>query len=52
MKPDELKGKVEELHALIVEKLAELEEDPKWGTRRNATNWRKRSMSCSCRRRP
>jgi len=31
MTPDELKTKVEELHALIVEKLAELAEDPKWG---------------------
>ena len=31
MKPEELKVKVEELHTLIVEKLAELEEDPKWG---------------------
>ena len=31
MTPEELKVKVEELHAVIVEKLAELEEDPKWG---------------------
>jgi len=31
MTPDELKAKVDELHVLIVEKLAELEEDPKWG---------------------
>lgn len=31
MTPEELKAKVEELHALIVEKLAELEEDPTWG---------------------
>jgi hypothetical protein len=31
MTPEELKVKVQELHALIVEKLAELEDDPKWG---------------------
>ena len=31
MTPDELKAKVDELHILIVEKLAELEEDAKWG---------------------
>ena len=29
---EELKMKVEELRLLIVEKLAELEEDAKWGT--------------------
>ena len=29
---EEYKMKVEELRLLIVEKLAELEEDPKWGT--------------------
>jgi hypothetical protein len=31
MTPEELKTKVDELRTLIVEKLAELEEDPKWG---------------------
>ncbi len=31
MTPEEMKVKVQELHALIVEKLAELEEDQKWG---------------------
>ena len=29
---EEFKVRVEELRLLIVEKLAELEEDPKWGT--------------------
>ena len=29
---EEFKVKLEELRLLIVEKLAELEEDPKWGT--------------------
>jgi hypothetical protein len=32
MTPEELKTKVDELRTLIVEKLAELEEDPKWGS--------------------
>ena len=32
MTPEELKAKVEELRTLIVEKLADLEEDPKWGS--------------------
>ena len=31
MTPEELKTKIDELRTLIVEKLAELEEDPKWG---------------------
>ena len=32
MTPEELKTKIDELRTLIVEKLAELEEDPKWGS--------------------
>ena len=32
MTPEELKTKVDELRTLIVEKLAELEEDSKWGS--------------------
>ena len=32
MTPEEFKAKVEELRALIVEKMIELEEDPNWGT--------------------
>jgi hypothetical protein len=32
MTPEEFKVKVEELRLLIVEKLAELEEEAKWGT--------------------
>jgi hypothetical protein len=32
MTPEELKTKLVELRTLIVEKLAELEEDPKWGS--------------------
>ena len=32
MAPEELKAKVDEMRTLIVEKLAELEEDPKWGS--------------------
>jgi len=32
MTPDEFKTKVEELGALITEKIVELEEEPKWGT--------------------
>jgi ribosome recycling factor len=32
MTPDELKVKIDEVRTLIVEKLAELEEDPKWGS--------------------
>ena len=32
MTPEELKAKVEELRTIIAEKLAELEEDPNWGT--------------------
>jgi hypothetical protein len=32
MTPEELKLKVDELRTLIVEKLVELEDDPKWGT--------------------
>jgi len=31
MTPDELKAKVDELRSCIVEKLAELEEEPEWG---------------------
>ena len=29
---EELKAKIDEVRTLIVEKLAELEEDPKWGS--------------------
>jgi len=32
MTPEELKVKIDEVRTLIVEKLAELEEDPKWGS--------------------
>jgi hypothetical protein len=32
MTPDELKAKVGELKATITDKLAELEDDPKWGS--------------------
>jgi hypothetical protein len=32
MTPEELKAKVDEVRTLIVEKLAELEEDAKWGS--------------------
>jgi hypothetical protein len=32
MTPEELKVKIDEVRLLIVEKLAELEEDPKWGS--------------------
>jgi hypothetical protein len=32
MTPLEFKAKVEELGVFIVEKMTELEEDPKWGT--------------------
>ena len=32
MTPDELKAKLEELRAAIVEKVTELEEEPNWGT--------------------
>jgi hypothetical protein len=32
MTTEELKTKVDELRTLIVEKLAELEDDPKWGS--------------------
>ena len=32
LSPDELKEKVDELRALLVERLAALEEDAKWGT--------------------
>jgi hypothetical protein len=32
MTPEEFKAKVEELRTLIADKLAELEEDPNWGT--------------------
>jgi hypothetical protein len=32
MTPEEMKTKVEEMQALIVEKLTELEEEPNWGT--------------------
>jgi hypothetical protein len=32
MTPEEFKTKVEELRTLIAEKLAELEEEPNWGT--------------------
>jgi hypothetical protein len=32
MTPEELKAKIDEVRSLIVEKLAELEEDPKWGS--------------------
>ena len=32
MTPEEFKVKVDEMRTLIVEKLAELEEGPKWGT--------------------
>ena len=32
MTPEELKAKVEELRVMIAEKLAELEEDSKWGS--------------------
>ena len=32
MTPDEMKTKVDELRTSITEKLAELEEDPKWGS--------------------
>ena len=32
MTTEELKAKVDEVRTLIVEKLAELEEDPKWGS--------------------
>jgi hypothetical protein len=32
MTPEELKVKIDEMRTLIVEKLAELEEDPKWGS--------------------
>ena len=32
MTPEEYTAKMEELRALITEKLAELEENPKWGT--------------------
>jgi hypothetical protein len=32
MTPEEFKVKVEELRALVVEKMTELEEDPNWGT--------------------
>jgi hypothetical protein len=32
MTPEELKAKIDEVRILIVEKLAELEEDPKWGS--------------------
>jgi hypothetical protein len=31
MTPEELKVKIDEVRTLIVEKLAELEDDPKWG---------------------
>jgi hypothetical protein len=31
MTPEELKIKADELRAAIIEKLAELEDDPKWG---------------------
>jgi hypothetical protein len=32
MTPEEMRAKVEELRALIAEKLAELEEEPNWGS--------------------
>ena len=32
MTPEELKVKIDEVRTLIVEKLAELDEDPKWGS--------------------
>jgi uncharacterized protein YdhG (YjbR/CyaY superfamily) len=32
MTPEELRTKVEELRTLIAEKLAELEEEPNWGS--------------------
>ena len=32
MTPEEFKAKVDEVRTLIVEKLAELEDGPKWGT--------------------
>jgi CHASE3 domain sensor protein len=32
MTPEEFKAKVDELRALIVEKLTELDDDPQWGT--------------------
>ena len=32
MHREELKVKIDEVRTLIVEKLAELEEDPKWGS--------------------
>ena len=32
MTPEELKTKVEELRTLIADKLAELEEEPNWGS--------------------
>ena len=32
MTPEELRAKVEELRALIADKLAELEEEPNWGS--------------------
>jgi len=32
MTPEELRAKVEELRTLIAEKLAELEEEPNWGS--------------------
>jgi hypothetical protein len=32
MTPEELKGKIDELRAVIVEKLAELEDDASWGS--------------------
>jgi hypothetical protein len=32
MTPEEFKVKVDELRTLIVEKLVELEDDPKWGS--------------------
>jgi uncharacterized protein YdhG (YjbR/CyaY superfamily) len=32
MTPEELRAKVEELRTLIAEKLAELEEEPSWGS--------------------
>ena len=32
MTPEVLKAKVDELRTLIVEKLAELEDEPKWGS--------------------
>ena len=45
MTPEELKTKLDELRTLIVEKLAELEEDPKWGSEEEREELAERSRS-------